>query len=47
METEKHYCKYLIPSNVMYCQIYYEIKEALYRIWCGVNRLRDSGVKVV
>ena len=22
-------------------------KEALYRIWCGVNRLGDSGVKVV
>ena len=23
------------------------LKEALYRIWCGVNRLGDSGVKVV
>ena len=23
------------------------IKEALYIIWCGVNRLGDSGVKVV
>ena len=23
------------------------IKGALYRIWCGVNRLGDSGVKVV
>ena len=22
-------------------------KGALYRIWCGVNRLGDSGVKVV
>ena len=21
------------------------LKEALYRIWCGVNRLGDSGVK--
>ena len=24
-----------------------EIKGALYRIWCGVNKLGDSGVKVV
>ena len=24
--------------------IYYAIKEALYRIWCGANRLGDSGV---
>ena len=24
-----------------------EIKGALYRIWCGVNRLGDSGAKVV
>ena len=24
-----------------------DIKWALYRIWCGVNRLGDSGVKVV
>ena len=23
------------------------LKEALYIIWCGVNRLGDSGVKVV
>ena len=23
------------------------VKGALYRIWCGVNRLSDSGVKVV
>ena len=23
------------------------IKGALYRIWCGVNRLGDSGLKVV
>ena len=23
------------------------VKGALYRIWCGVNRLGDSGVKVV
>ena len=23
------------------------LKEALYRIWCGVNMLGDSGVKVV
>ena len=25
----------------------FNIKGALYRIWCGVNRLGDSGVKVV
>ena len=25
----------------------YEVKGALYRIWCGVNRLGDSSVKVV
>ena len=24
-----------------------QIKGALYRIWCDVNRLGDSGVKVV
>ena len=24
-----------------------DLKGALYRIWCGVNRLGDSGVKVV
>ena len=23
------------------------LKGALYRIWCGVNRLGDNGVKVV
>ena len=23
------------------------VEGALYRIWCGVNRLGDSGVKVV
>ena len=23
------------------------LKGALYRIWCGLNRLGDSGVKVV
>ena len=23
---------------------FFGIKEALYRIWCGVNRLGDSGV---
>ena len=23
------------------------LKGALYRIWCGMNRLGDSGVKVV
>ena len=23
------------------------VKGALYRIWCGVNRFGDSGVKVV
>ena len=27
--------------------IYMDIKGALYRIWCGVNRLGDSGVNVV
>ena len=27
--------------------LYNLIKEALYRIWCGVNRLGDSVVKVV
>ena len=26
---------------------YWVLKGALYRIWCGVNRLGDSGVKVV
>ena len=25
----------------------YLVKGALYRIWCGVNLLGDSGVKVV
>ena len=25
----------------------FQIKGELYRIWCGVNRLGDSGVKVV
>ena len=24
-----------------------DLKRSLYRIWCGVNRLGDSGVKVV
>ena len=24
--------------------MYYSFKEGLYRIWCGVNRLGDSGV---
>ena len=26
METEKHYCKYLIYRSIMYCLIYYESK---------------------
>ena len=29
------------------CQSYREIKEGLYRIWCGVNTLGDSGVNTL
>ena len=29
------------------CRSWVEFKGALYKIWCGVNRLGDSGVKVV
>ena len=29
------------------CIYYVYVKGALYRIWCGVNILGDSGVKVV
>ena len=29
---------------IIYLQVCLQIKEALYRIWCGVNRLGDSGV---
>ena len=36
---------------VLYCtkieEVEKKLKGALYRIWCGVNGLGDSGVKVV
>ena len=33
-----------VNYNSIDCELV-AIKEALYRIWCGVNRLGDSGVK--
>ena len=30
-----------------FLSVLFRLKGALYRIWCGVNRLGDSGVKVV
>ena len=44
--------KYRDPMRIMAFFLflalrYAIIKGALYRIWCGVNRLGDSGVKVV
>ena len=35
------------PAKNAPCSIYRPFKGALYRICCGVNRLGDSGVKVV
>ena len=45
-------CHYLTPSKDMFCKLKWLpmkdwVKGALYTIWCGVNRLGDSGVKVV
>ena len=37
--------KKLIPYIVV--PLKHIFKEALYRIWCGMNRLGDSGAKVV
>ena len=34
-------------SRVLFVDVSSSFKGALYRIWCGVNRLGDSGVKVV
>ena len=36
----------LVHANTAFWRQGWE-KGALYRIWCGVNRLGDSGVKVV
>ena len=35
-----------VLSDVTFFKVYYftVLKEGLYRIWCGVNRLGDSGV---
>ena len=35
------------PYEGPYKVLVHGVKEALYRIWSGVNRLSDSGVKVV
>ena len=35
------HCMQLLSSHFL------DLKGALYRIWCGVNRLGNSGVKVV
>ena len=35
------------PERITLNSIHPLFKEALYIIWCGVNRLGDSGVKVV
>ena len=34
-------------TDVFVILMFWVLKGALYRIWCGVNRLGDSGVKVV
>ena len=36
-----------VVYNHHLCLCVVHLKGALYRIWCGVNRLGDSGVKVV
>ena len=33
-----------LAEIVLHHSLHLIIKEALYRIWCGVNRLGDSGV---
>ena len=41
----KYVCIFsLVPARIHQHQCYAYIKEALYRIWCGVNRLCGSGV---
>ena len=35
------------PCLIGWIRHAHSLKGALYRIWCGVNRLGDSGVKVV
>ena len=42
-------CNWTFFGTLVFRQIQHghPIKGALYRIWCGVNRLGDSGVKVV
>ena len=44
-----HTTPWCIYYNVIVSKyhVYMSLKGALYRIWCGVNRLSDSGVKVV
>ena len=37
----------ILPVNIACAPSIETFKGALYRIWCGVNRLGDSGVKVV
>ena len=45
--SETDSAKYLALTITSDLQWNQHIKGALYRIWCGVNRLGDSGVKVV
>ena len=33
-----------LPNRCCPSELYEAIKEALYRMWCGANRLGDSGV---
>ena len=38
---------YGITYRLIVYRLVVRVKRALYRIWCGVNRLGDSRVKVV
>ena len=37
----------LLPTPFQPSQCWVQIKEGLYRIWCGVNTLGDSGVNTL
>ena len=42
METDKHYCKYLIHRSIMYCLIYCESKLIDLIIMCKMHGNRKS-----
>ena len=47
LPSTQHIIPFIVSTEETPLIIDISFKGALYRIWCGMNRLGDSGVKVV